>query len=109
MNFFWSSEGLVETANNNTSNISFFTIPLIATYKFQKIIPGLTVSAGPQIALFSYRKWKQNGDVLATQWAMPDFAVYGFASLGYEHQLNDQWIIGAETFLNVVPRHAYNL
>ncbi|MFD1553999.1 outer membrane beta-barrel protein [Putridiphycobacter roseus] len=104
----WSSTEIIETTNVNTTNLSFVSIPLIATFKFSKIIPGLTISSGPQISLFSFRKWKQNGDVLSSQWSLPDLAFSVFLSLGYEYKISNTWILGTEVYSNLIPKEVYN-
>ena len=98
-----------ENINVYTTNLSVLTIPLTATYKFNKIIPGLTISAGPQIGLLSHRKWQKNNNKLASQWNRISPQYSAFFSLGYEHNINNRWILGGAAFSNLVlPKEIYN-
>ena len=88
--------------------ITFFylTLPLIATYKFKKNVPGLTLSTGPQMSLFMFNKI--NGNITSDPWP-PFFNFSAHFSLGYEHNLGDKWIVGGEAFSNLIfPFEAYN-
>lgn len=104
----WNGNGFDKKTNVNSTYLSFISIPLIATYKFKKTIPNLTISAGPQISLLSSRKWKQNGNILSSQWQTPDLNFSTFLSIGYEQKINKNWIIGGEFFSNFFQRKIYN-
>lgn len=104
----WNGTDSIDAGNINTTNLSYLTIPLIATYKFQKVIPGLTISSGAQFSLLSFRKWKQDGTVLTSEWNMPDQSVNFYFSLGYENDLSERLILGGELFSNLMLRNVYN-
>lgn len=104
----WNGSSYEDAINVNTTNLSYLTIPLTATYKFQKGLPGVTISSGAQFSLIEYRKWKQDGTVLTTNWSAPDFSLSWYFSLGYERELAKNWLIGAELFSNLLPDNVYN-
>ncbi len=104
----WNGSVLEDAVNVNTTNLSYVTIPLIATYKFQKVIPGLTISSGAQFSLMSFRKWKQDGAVLTSQWDMSDQSFSFYFSLGYEHELGERLLLGGELFSNLLHENVYN-
>jgi hypothetical protein len=88
--------------------LSFVTIPFIATYKFNKIVKGITLSAGPQFSFLSFRKWKQDGSTLSSQWDLPDFAFSLYYAIGYERNIAERWILGGEVFSNLIPKQIVN-
>jgi hypothetical protein len=104
----WNGSAFEDAVNVNTTNLSYFTIPLIATYKFQRVIPGLTMSAGPQFSFVEFRKWKQDGEVLTADWIVPDLSMSMCFSLGYELELTERWLLGGELFSNLLPENVYN-
>lgn len=104
----WNGSAFEDAVNVNTTNLSYLTIPLIVTYKFQKGIPGLTISSGLQYSLLSFRKWKQDGATLTSEWNMPDKSYSFYFALGYENELSERLLLGGELFSNLMLRNVYN-
>ncbi len=98
------------TTNVYQTKLSFLTIPLIATYKFNKIIPGLTISAGPQTSFFSFQQWKRDNELMGSQWNQPNQIFSTFFALGYEHQIGKRWLLGGSVYNNLNFSNAlYNI
>ena len=79
----------------------FLSIPAIAIYKFKKIVPGLTLSAGPQLSVYVTDKTYSNGEINFGGFGYPRLSLSSHFSLGYEKNIGDKWLIGVETFSNI--------
>lgn len=110
----WNGYGWRSSISSNgkltisATNLSFVTIPLIATYKFNKALKGITLSAGPQFSFLSFRQWKEDGTALSSQWDVPDLAFSVYYAVGYERNIAEKWIIGGEIYSNLIPRQIVN-
>lgn len=81
--------------------IFFASIPAIFTYKFQKGIPGLTISAGPQISVYVTDKSIHNDDINWRGYGYPPFSLSTHYSLGYEKKIGEKWMLGIESYSNL--------
>lgn len=92
-----------EVVNIDYRSTSFYlSIPLIATYKFKKTIPGLTLSAGPQVSFYLFNKSRYNEDInfyISNYHPLLNLGLY--FSAGYEHTIGERWIIGGEAYSNL--------
>lgn len=90
-------------------NTSFYlTIPLITTYKFKKSFPGITLSAGPQMSFYLFSKTIINAEkrFYNAGNTIPNLGFH--AAIGYEKNIGDNWIIGADIYSNTnFPIHSY--
>lgn len=87
----------------------FASIPIITTYKFKKGIPGLTLSAGPQVSFPLFHKTKVNDDISFSPPHQPALNFSTHFALGYEHQIRDNWILAGDLYTNLLfPEFIYN-
>lgn len=100
--YIWYPDGLV-TNNIDFESTSFFiTLPIITTYKFTKIVPGLTLSAGPQLSYYLFNKSKVNGNItFSVSNYKPRLNLGFYFASGYEHAISHNWVIGGEVYSNI--------
>jgi hypothetical protein len=102
--FDWNGESWELNDLDIKSTYFYLTLPLIATYKFKKLVPGLTLSAGPQLSVYMFRKGKINEDLEPTpaNWETSIFNFNAHFAVGYEHNLGEKWILGGELYSNAI-------
>lgn len=86
----------------------YVSIPLIATYKSEKIIPGLTVSFGPQLSVYTFSKWGYNNDFSFSSGQESILNLGVHSAVGYERNLSEKWLLGGEIYSNInLPINQY--
>lgn len=81
--------------------VFFASIPAIFTYKFQKFVPGLTLSVGPQLSVYINDKSVHNEDKSWGGYGYPPLSLSSHFSLGYEKNIGEKWLLGVETYSNL--------
>ena len=98
--------GLITVNYKETS--FFLTLPIITTYKFEKALTGLTFSVGPQVSFDLFSKYVYGDDVHFGKSYSQIVNLAFYSSVGYEHNIGKNWIIGTEIFSNLIPKSVYN-
>jgi hypothetical protein len=78
----------------------FLTLPFIVSYKFKEVLPGLNLSAGPQLSLYMFSKSKRNKDLNLHRWLFPPFNLGLHSAIGYERAIGERWMLGGELYSN---------
>ena len=100
--YIWYTENVTINEIDYKSTSFYLTVPLITTYKFKKHIPGLTFSAGPQLSFYMFNKSRLNDDItFSVSNSKPLLNLGFYFATGYEHNINDNWIIGGEAYSNI--------
>ncbi|NOQ74930.1 MAG: outer membrane beta-barrel protein [Crocinitomix sp.] len=100
--YIWNGEDYDVSQDEIKLTFFYFTVPLIATYKFNKAVPGLTISAGPQMSVFLFQKSNINGLVSFDSGYNRILNFSTYFSMGYEHNIGDRWILGGEAYSNFI-------
>ena len=82
------------------STIFLLSIPIITTYKLKSFIPGLTISAGPQLSFYMFSKSEGYDDVIFSSGNYAPTSLSFHTSVGYEYAISEKWIFGAEVNSN---------
>lgn len=86
---------------NYRVTIFMASIPAIFSYKFQKFVPGLTLSVGPQLSVYINDKSVHNEDKSWGGYGYPPLSLSSHFSLGYEKNIGEKWLLGVETYSNL--------